>query len=413
MILVVVTQEIEIEPFLVNELNEIAPHFSRVVIITTQKSQNITHKYETIISRKTDYLFSCILYSIRKLFSKEAIEEWNERKNMRVKPSLTLMVRTWILTWMIERRLQKYLSKIWKGEKMILYSYWLNMNAYFVAKVKRENSQITAISKAHGFEIRDFECYIPFRKTTDTYLDKIIFISEYTKSEYESIMQRIKTTKGSERRVIRLGVNNSSKYKQIEILQKHALNIVSCSGIYKLKRLDLIIDSLAKVSDIAKINWVHFGTGNDFETILNYAEEKLKKSIINFEFKGQINNYDLLKYYETNQIDIFINTSDYEGIPVSIMEAMSFGIPCIGRDIGGNNEIIVNQISGILLPKDATAELIATTIEGIFVQKVNDYKQYSQLRESTYQFWKKNFQATTNYNVFFEYIINKNAANVG
>jgi glycosyltransferase involved in cell wall biosynthesis len=409
MMLLVVTQEIEIEPFLINELKEISYHFSRVVIITKQKNITVTHNFETVSSKKTDYFFSCILYSITKLFSKEAFEELRDRRKMRIKPNFKLMVQTWIITWMIEKRLQKYLHKIWKGEKIILYSYWLNINAYFVAKVKKKYPDIIAISRAHGFEIRDFQCYIPFRRIIDTYLDKIIFISEFTKSEYESIMRRISTKKGAERRVIRLGVNNLAKLKKKDFIQKETLNIVSCSGIYKLKRLDLIIDSLQQISDSRKINWVHFGTGNDFERIFKYAVEKLKKSNIDFEFKGQLTNQDLLRFYETQEIDMFINTSDYEGIPVSIMEAMSFGIPCIGRDVGGNSEIIINQISGILLPKDSSPKLIASAIDGFFIQKANNYKQYLQLRESTYRFWEKNFHAATNYNVFLEYIMNKNS----
>lgn len=40
--------------------------------------------------------------------------------------------------------------------------------------------------------------------------------------------------------------------------------------------------------------------------------------------------------------------SDSEGIPVSIMEAMSFGIPVIARNVGGMSEI-VNEENGLLL----------------------------------------------------------------
>src|ERR1022692_430193 len=99
MILVVVTQEIETESFLINELNEIAHHFTRVIVITTQKSNKITNKYETIISKKTDFLFSSIVHSIKKLFSKEVYKELRDRKSMRVKPGLKSLIYNWIMTW--------------------------------------------------------------------------------------------------------------------------------------------------------------------------------------------------------------------------------------------------------------------------------------------------------------------------
>jgi glycosyltransferase involved in cell wall biosynthesis len=412
MILIVVTQEIEIEPFLVNELKEITPYFSRVIIITTQKSNTITHNYETIISKRSDYFFSCILYSIKKLFSKEAIEELRDRKNMRVKPGLKSMIRTWILTWMIEKRLQKYLNKIRKDEEIILYSYWLNMNAYFVAKMKKRNPKIMAISRAHGFEVRDFDTYIPFRKVIDTYLDKIIFISEHTQSEYESIMKKYVLSKRAERKIVRLGINKLPFQKSAEIDKSAIFNIVSCSGIYRLKRLDLIIDSLASIQDSILINWIHFGSGNDYEIIFEYAKKKLTKGNINFKFRGQLSNLDLLKFYESNPVDLFINTSDHEGIPVSIMEAMAFGIPCVARNIGGNSEIVKDQISGRLLPKNAGPLLIAQAIEDIYFLKINDFPGYLQLRNSTCIFWEKNFQASKNFDDFYR-LITKSNQNVG
>lgn len=405
--LVVVTQEIEKEPFLINELNEIAPHFSRVIVISTKKDNKATHEYETIVSNNTDYLVSSILYSITKLFSKETLQELLDRKKMRVKPSLKSLIYNWNLTWMIEKRLSKYLAKIWNGEEIILYSYWLNPYAYFVANVKKRNPQITAISRAHGFEIRDFNSYIPFRKTIDSYLDKIIFISDYTQMEYESIMMGIKKKVRAEQSVIRLGVNNSAMPTSKAFNEDSTLNIASCSGIYSLKRLDLIIDSLAEVRETIKLNWIHFGSGTDFEMTLDYARRKLTKNNITFKFKGEVGNLDVLKYYEENQIDIFINTSDYEGIPVAIMEAMSYGIPCIARDIGGNSEIVVDQISGKLVPKDASPTLIAGIIQDFYLRIKNDTQGYLALRFSTYNYWKDNFNAIINYNSFVNYILAK------
>ena len=50
-----------------------------------------------------------------------------------------------------------------------------------------------------------------------------------------------------------------------------------------------------------------------------------------------------------NDFDLFVNMSLSEGIPVSIMEAISFGIPIIATNVGGNAEI-VNDETGVLIP---------------------------------------------------------------
>lgn len=55
--------------------------------------------------------------------------------------------------------------------------------------------------------------------------------------------------------------------------------------------------------------------------------------------------------------------SDSEGIPVSIMEAMSFGIPVIARNVGGMSEI-VNEENGLLLEND-DAEDAASKISSL------------------------------------------------
>jgi glycosyltransferase involved in cell wall biosynthesis len=61
--------------------------------------------------------------------------------------------------------------------------------------------------------------------------------------------------------------------------------------------------------------------------------------------------------------DIFITTSISDGTPVSILEAMASGLPCIATNVGGIPEWIENQKNGILIPsgsQEAVAEAILT-----------------------------------------------------
>ena len=48
-------------------------------------------------------------------------------------------------------------------------------------------------------------------------------------------------------------------------------------------------------------------------------------------------------------IDAFINTSFHEGIPMSILEAMSYGKPVVAPNVGGIHEIFQNGRSGFLV----------------------------------------------------------------
>ncbi len=57
---------------------------------------------------------------------------------------------------------------------------------------------------------------------------------------------------------------------------------------------------------------------------------------------------DMDSFYRS--IDIFINTSWHEGVPMSVLEAMGHGIPVIAPDVGGFPEIIDHGIDGFLIP---------------------------------------------------------------
>ena len=63
------------------------------------------------------------------------------------------------------------------------------------------------------------------------------------------------------------------------------------------------------------------------------------------------------------QADLFMLPSNYEGLPMVIIEAMSSGIPVVASDVGGVSEIVRNGINGYTLPN--RAELFAEKIEEI------------------------------------------------
>ena len=80
-------------------------------------------------------------------------------------------------------------------------------------------------------------------------------------------------------------------------------------------------------------------------------QEELKLFPQNAE--GYLDGYvpieQIMNYYRENPVDVIVNVSESEGgSPVSIMEALSCGIPAIATAVGGNPEIVSEQ-NGILL----------------------------------------------------------------
>jgi glycosyltransferase involved in cell wall biosynthesis len=54
----------------------------------------------------------------------------------------------------------------------------------------------------------------------------------------------------------------------------------------------------------------------------------------------------------SNQHDIFINTTNFDNLPVSVIEAMALGMPIISTDVGGLSYLIEHSENGLLVPPE-------------------------------------------------------------
>jgi glycosyltransferase involved in cell wall biosynthesis len=77
--------------------------------------------------------------------------------------------------------------------------------------------------------------------------------------------------------------------------------------------------------------------------------------------------YDMPEIYRL--MDVFLLTSFTEGISVTLIEAMASGVPGVVTDVGGNPEVVVDGVSGYLVPLDADA-LLAELVVGLLSDPV-------------------------------------------
>ena len=107
-----------------------------------------------------------------------------------------------------------------------------------------------------------------------------------------------------------------------------------------------------------------------------------------------------MEYYVENTVDCFILTSSSEGIPVYIQEALSYGIPIIGTDVGGLSETIDGN--GILLSSNPSIPDITRALEKMIELEQNDK---ILMRERSYQIWREKFDSDKNYKSFVEQLM--------
>ncbi|WP_347839084.1 glycosyltransferase [uncultured Draconibacterium sp.] len=277
------------------------------------------------------------------------------------------------------------------AESAVLYAYWQDYTALALALIKYKSSSYKAICRAHRVDLY-FDAskynYLTFRSYISDHLDKVVFISE-DGLQYQS---RCLNKKYNNYIVSRLG---TEKIEESDNKNKNnTFLLVSCSTLTPVKRVDLIINALAMIAEI-DIQWIHFGDGKLKNKLLLQAKERLDgKANISYTFKGNVSNTEIHKFYANTQVNCFINVSESEGIPVSIMEAMSYGIPVIATDVGGTRELVDNDC-GVLAEPDITEVELAK----IILKEFNSNLIYQKGSKAKLN-WQKKFSAHVNYKYF-------------
>ncbi len=312
--------------------------------------------------------------------------------------SFTFLAKLYLFTkrgMQMERLIRKSMSREEKKD-ICLYSFWITYDAYAVARIKRDYPECYAVARAHSFDLQISKNAVnPYlmKKCICNNFDKIAFISENILNEFLDYYKE----KQSNFVVQYLG-SIGAHCKYIARAKHETLTILSCSSIIPVKQLNVIIDALSNWEK-CKVKWIHIGDGAQRDEIKELAKNKLSKlTNVEYEFAGFMRNTEVLKYLCRNDIDVFVNSSKVEGVPVSIMEAMSFGIPVIAPAINGIPEL-VKPGSGFLFDVDGGGAALKAELE-----EFADLSEEAVLKmgESAHRIWKEEFCLENNDEVLFK-----------
>lgn len=275
-----------------------------------------------------------------------------------------------------------------KDDKILFYSYWSSFGALSSINLSKKFKKGSAVSRCHGYDFEEerySKNYLPFRNEIYSGLDGIFPIADNTKNY---LLNRYPFLK------YKLFVRNlgTVDHKVKSVVRKRSLRVVSCSNVIPLKRVERIYESLLLISG-SKIEWTHYGDGQ----LMSSLKEKVSKSPsrdIKVNFQGHIDNEKILSEYMEKPFDVFINVSETEGKPVSIMEAMSFGTPIIATNVGGTSEMIEEGVSGFLLEKNFENKDLASLLQKFIYMSDEEYEQ---IRKSARNSWENTHNASKNY----------------
>jgi glycosyltransferase involved in cell wall biosynthesis len=280
------------------------------------------------------------------------------------------------------------------ARRCVAYTFWCNPTTTGLALAKEKLPGLVVVSRAHGADLypdRYNPPFIPSRDVTLANLNRLFPDSEagcrFVAEHYTWFADRVE--------VARMGVSDPGFLARPS--EKGHLSIVSNSRIVPIKRVDLIrqaIEAAARTRPDITFVWHHFGDGESRSRIESDARGSPPANL-RASFLGHVSLEAIMDFYRTQPVDVFINASISEGIPVAVMEAISCGIPVIATDVGGNPEI-VSEESGILVGANPSKAELARALLAF----VDDPTFSMDTRVGGRRVWAINYDAATTYRSF-------------
>jgi L-malate glycosyltransferase len=176
---------------------------------------------------------------------------------------------------------------------------------------------------------------------------------------------------------------NSLRHK-LGIPENHIV-ITTAAVFREQKRLDYFIKVAEGIT--AKFNNVSFimvGDGPEKNKIKSLAHVLLTKELIHFVGLQQ----DVKPYF--NITDIYLMTSDFEGLPIALLEAMSMECAVVATEVGGVPEVVIHNQSG-MLSKSGDVESLEKNITLLINNPIKRAEIATKARERImHQFSMKN-----------------------
>ena len=204
--------------------------------------------------------------------------------------------------------------------------------------------------------------------------DEIICVSEYDKNL--AISQGVATE--NELTVVYNGVAQIPNLAnaKINVQDSDSFKVMMTARFADPKDQETVIRAFQEVQDDIELYFV--GDGPNLDSCKKLTE-KLNLSH-RVHFLGQRGDVAVL----LKSMDIFVLSSYYEGLPISIIEAMSASLPIIASDVGGVKELVYDGKNGYLFQTGNVSDLVLKL-------KLLDKAKALQLGKESFRLYKENF----------------------
>ena len=217
---------------------------------------------------------------------------------------------------------------------------------------------VTPLATAHGWtghSARERVLYYPMDKWVLTRFPAVIAVSSDIKRELTHCgadpAKIVVVLNGIDHRAFRRDSSLVGAARARFGVPSDEIAIGSVGRLETQKRFDLLLRSFAQIrSDFPQAVLLIAGEGSE-RTTLDQLRNQLGLGD-SCRLLGHVNDVSIFHH----ALDLFVQSSDYEGTPNSVLEAMAFETPVVATKAGGTEEIVRDEVDGLLVSTgDATA----------------------------------------------------------
>ena len=163
-----------------------------------------------------------------------------------------------------------------------------------------------------------------------------------------------------------LKINNGVDITDIKKSNVHKadVNLLIISRLVIQKNINLVIEAM-ELLDNKNLKLSIIGEGGEFsklEAVINDLNLQNRVQLL-----GKIENNKVSQFLLT--ADIFIQASDYEGLPHSVLEAINYEVPILSTEVGGCKDLLNGGERGFIIPLPQDKKIIAENITFIIDNK--------------------------------------------
>ena len=188
-------------------------------------------------------------------------------------------------------------------------------------------------------------------------IDRFLMKKLYKRADgfvFQTNQQKNYFSKGIQKKSVIIYNPIKNEFLNKNILKKEKI-IINVGRLVDQKNQEMLIDAFSEVQkQNSNYKLKIFGDGPLKEKLkIKINELKINDSVELCGISNDIKN-------ELEKSEIFVLTSNYEGMPNALIEAMALGMPVISTDCdcGGPKELIKNNVNGVLIPVDDRKALI-------------------------------------------------------